>query len=58
MRQPVLLRGCGVFEMVAQEGKEVVIMGDFNTNMLCSKARRFQLLTTVAESSKHSGLTT
>ena len=40
---------CGMFEMVAQEGKEVVIMGDFNTNMLSSKARRFQLLTTAFE---------
>ena len=38
-----------MFEMVTQEGKEVVIMGDFNTNMLSSNARHFQLLTTAFE---------
>ena len=37
---------CGMLEIVSQDGNEVVIMGDFNTNMLSSKARHFQLLTT------------
>ena len=34
---------CGMFEIVSQDGNEVVIMGDFNTNMLSSKARTFSI---------------
>ena len=34
---------CGMFEEVAQEGKEVVIMGDFNMNMLSPAASRSPL---------------
>ena len=40
---------CGMFEEVAQEGKEVVIMGDFNMNMLSPAASRSPLQTTALE---------
>ena len=40
---------CGMFEEVAQEGKEVVIMGDFNMNMFSPAASRSPLQTTALE---------